>query len=64
VDYYNFHYAASHTVGMSGGNTDGLREALAFTARADFASRGAGDKRFAEMDSIIGPLPSLLITAT
>jgi threonine dehydrogenase-like Zn-dependent dehydrogenase len=98
VNFYNVHYAATHTVGTSGGNTDDMREALALTSKgsinpavmvthiggldsaaeatlhlpdvpagkkliytgismpltaiADFASLGAADKRFAELDSI------------
>ena len=33
VNFYNVHYAATHTVGTSGGNTDDMREALALTAQ-------------------------------
>ncbi len=32
VNFYNVHYAATHTVGTSGGNTDDMREALALTS--------------------------------
>lgn len=33
VNFYNVHYAATHTVGTSGGNTDDMREALSLTAK-------------------------------
>ncbi len=32
VNFYNVHYAATHTVGTSGGNTDDMREALELTS--------------------------------
>jgi threonine dehydrogenase-like Zn-dependent dehydrogenase len=32
VNFYNVHYAATHTVGTSGGNTDDMREALGLAA--------------------------------
>ncbi len=35
LNFYNVHYASTHLVGTSGGNTDDLKEALMMTARGD-----------------------------